>query len=196
MNIHRVMCAAGFAVLSAWASAGCYVGDRWNDDSSRVDLVPPTDPTTASTVVGQGGAFVGSLGQFDDFVTGETEMRITTSRSGSTVNSSVRLDAVDAAERRWVMTQLTVSGGLLNPTFTPGMTATFSSASAAAVGVRVLGCSGPARGDYTYDHTADRVTVRVEEGPRENSRRMVFDATFSGPSGPQTLRGSFVYDTE
>lgn len=198
MKIHRVLCAAGLMTAATWALGGCYTGSVYEDSSSRT-LVPPTNSRT-QTIVGQGEALVGSMGEYSNFNTGDSEMRITTSRSGATsasqVLSSVRLDAEDTRVNRWVMTQLTVYGGLLNPMFTPGMTATFNTQSNTGVGVQVLGCSGPQRGNYTFDHSATQVTVHVEAGPRDNSRRMTFDANFQGPTGPQVVHGSFVYDTE
>ncbi|HEY4223980.1 MAG TPA: glycerate kinase [Myxococcota bacterium] len=65
-----------------------------------------------------------------------------------------------------------------------------------ALYVTALGCSGPRRNDYTFDHPAEQVTVAVSAGPTADTRRMDFDAQFAGPSGEQHVTGSFVFDTQ
>jgi hypothetical protein len=60
--------------------------------------------------------------------------------------------------------------------------------------VRVLGCSGPSRGNFTYDRNADTVTIDVMPGSAPDTRRMVFKATYTNGAATQQVQGSFEYE--
>ncbi len=190
-------------VSGAWALGGCYYGSDGIGGEEASDGPTVTAPrggtggtrgsTGSEVVVGSAERFAGDLGTVTGFAVPGAEMRVT--QSGST--ASVRIDAENTSARWWAMTVLTIGGGLNHPSLQPGTQLRFQrgrSAAASGLSVSVLGCSGPRRDNFTYDANAESVEVNVEEGPTPDTRRIVFDAEFNGPRGPQQVHGSFVYD--
>lgn len=191
--------------LGAVGMGGCYYD--FSDD--RDDRPPsagsfnsgpaPTLNTTRWT--GRATDFRGDMGTVRGF--GGAEATITGSDYGD-ASSSVRIDAENTSARWWAMTQFSVSGSLSHPSLVPGAHLVFNARTRAAARptagatplfMSVLGCSGPRLNNYTYDRNADEVTVDVSAGPTEDTRVLAFDAEFAGPSGPQHVTGSFVYET-
>ena len=119
-------------------------------------------------------------------------------------SSSVRIDAGNTDARWWAMTQLSISGTLRHPSLVPGAHLVFNrsdrttrtGAGAAPLFMSVLGCSGPRLNQFTYDQGAEEVTDDVSAGPTGDTRRLAFDAKFSGLTGEQQVTGSFVFETQ
>lgn len=148
--------------------------------------------TSSSTEVGQAEMLQGNLGNITSFSSDAPELSI----RRSTGSAYVRIDALNASARWWAMTALTVTGGLTHASLQPGAHLSFTPSSTSTNGLRVsvLGCSGPARNNYTYDHPADRVDVDVMDGSEPDTHRMVFTAYFRNGSAMQTVQGSFEYE--
>lgn len=160
---------------------------------SDTNATPPTyNSTSSSTEVGQAEMLQGNLGNVTSFSSAAPELSI----RRSTGSAYVRIDALNTSARWWAMTALTVTGGLTHASLQPGAHLTFTSSSASTNGLRVsvLGCSGPARNTYSYDHPAERVDVDVMEGSDPNTNRMVFTAYFRHDGAMQTVQGSFEYE--
>lgn len=210
MNHMRWIVGIPFVAAGALALGGCYYDfsdGRDRDTASTGARAPDTvsEPTPSGGSItrwtGQAELFRGDLGSVRGFEGANAE--ITASDYG-TSSSSVRIDAENTAARWWAMTQFSVSGSLHHPRLVPGARLVFNaqtrasyggSAGATALYVSVLGCSGPRRNQYTYDHSADEVTISVSEGPAPETRRIDFDAKFTGTGGEQHVTGSFVYET-
>jgi len=195
----RWMISTLVVVSGALALGGCYYG------SGGLGGEPEADGTTASAPRASGGStgsnvtvgaadqFAGDLGTVTGFAVPGAELRVTQSPS----TASVRIDAENTRARWWAMTVLTIQGGLNHPSLQPGTQLRFQggrSGSTNGLTISVLGCSGPRRDNFTYDGNATAVEVNVEEGPSPDTRRLVFDADFNTPQGPQRVHGSFVYD--
>lgn len=181
---------ASFVAAVSLALGGCFYFPN-----ERTRLSEEDAPSTESVAqVGQAEMFQGTLGQIEGFASEAAELRI----SGSGSYATVRIDAVNTTARWWAMNNLTISGGLDHAALRPGAHLTFSRTGTAtgATGLRVtaLGCSGPSRGNYTYDHTAERVDVDVLPGTEEGRNRMVFTAHYAHEGAMQTVQGSFEYD--
>lgn len=188
--------------LGSLAMGGCYYdfGHDRDDPSPTTAGSYPGSSSSATRWTGRADTFRGDLGnvtRFDD-----SQATITGSDYG-TSSSSVRIDAENTDARWWAMTQLSFSGSLHHPDLVPGARLVFSrtrrpssSSGATPLFVTVLGCSGPRRDSFTYDHPADEVTVVVSAGPTADTQRLSFDATFAGPDGEQHVNGSFVYEPQ
>ncbi len=197
MKIKLALCASLVAAASL-ALGGCFYfpserSSARSTGSTGSTEAPPV-PTSTTSQVGQAEVFQGALGEIGSFTSQAAELRITAGER----YASVRIDAVNLADRWWAMNNLTISGGLDHAALQPGAHLTFSSAGAApgAAGLRVtaLGCSGPSRNVYTYDRNADSVDVDVMPGSEEGRNRMVFTAHFDHGGAMQTVQGSFEYD--
>lgn len=193
--------------LGALGMGGCYYD--FGDD--RDDTPPSTSRSagsyggsTASSAgrwSGRADTFRGDLGSVEGF---DGASATIAGSDYSTSSSSVRIDAENTAARWWAMTQLSFAGSLHHPSLVPGAHLVFSSRSrtttrpsggATPLHVSVLGCSGPRLNQFTYDRSAEEVTVDVSEGPAADTRRLAFDAKFAGPNGEQHVTGSFVFET-
>ena len=201
-------CIVGALVIAAGAlgTGGCYYD--FSDDRDDTPTAPPSydsrataPPGNASQWSGQADIFRGDLGTVRAFE--GTAAEVTGSDYGTTT-SMVRIDAEDTSARWWAMTQFSITGSLHHPQLAPGARLVFNSRSnrnissdgTPALYVSVLGCSGPRRNEFTYDQNADEVTVNVSEGSSPDTRRIDFDAKFSGAGGEQHVTGSFVYDVQ
>jgi hypothetical protein len=191
MTIKLALSAAFVAAFSLVAGGCLYYPSSHSDARTGSDYVPPSTSTTLNQV-GQAEMLQGSLGNVASFSAASPELRIT----GSTTYANVRIDALNTAERWWAMNSLTISGGLNHAALRVGAHLTFTSSTPSTSGLRVsaLGCSGPARNNYTYDHTAQSVTVDVLPGSEEGRNRMVFTAVYVNGSQTQQVQGSFEYD--
>ncbi len=187
----KLALSAAFVSAASLAVGGCLYFPPSSSDRSR-DTYSPSSASGSFTQVGQAEMLQGSLGNIASFSAASPELRI----SASATSATVRIDALNASERWWAMNNLTISGGLNHAALRQGAHLTFSGSSASASGLRVsvLGCSGPSRNNYTYDHSAQTVTVDVLPGSDAAHNRMVFTAVFV--NGPQTqqVQGSFEYE--
>lgn len=189
------LCAAALAtVISSLSLGGClYFPEETQDDySTRLN---------GYNTLGQAELLRGDMGNIRGFTSNTVELRTRVPSGGS--SATVQLDAVNTREEWWVMTPLSITGGFNHPSLQPGAHLVFESGSSVrgtvtgspTLRVAVLGCSGPRRPNYTYDRTARRVEVDVEQGSSWDTRRMRFTATFDGPSSQtQTVTGSFEYE--
>jgi len=107
---------------------------------------------------------------------------------------SVRLDAVDNSARWWVMQAVTFQGDTTRPQLVPGTVIDTGNPDTIPPGVVLYatGCSGPARGNYTFDDHPERMLMRVEDGPTADTVRVYFRAWYGGFSDQQ-VTGWFDY---
>lgn len=194
----RVVVSSMVVVTAAVALGGCYEFARERSEEERAATERQPRMPTGSLVYndrGEAEVLQGGMGSVTGFAQQFPEMHIVGSRTSTTV----RIDAEDTSARWWVMTSLTVLGGLDHAALQPGARLVFSRTGSSVEGLRVsvLGCSGPRRPHYTYDRYADTVTVHVLPGSFPSTRRMVFTAVFpsSTPGGPsQRVQGAFEYE--
>lgn len=191
MTIKLALSAAFVSVVSL-AMGGCLYFPSSSTDRAGGASAPTYSSSTRLNQVGQAEMLQGSLGNVASFAAAAPELRIT----GTSSNAVVRIDALNDSERWWAMNSLTISGGLNHPSLQPGAHLTFSGSSASANGLRVsvLGCSGPSRNNYTYDHSAQTTTVDVLPGSDATHNRMVFTAVFVNGTQTQQVQGSFEYE--
>lgn len=193
----NVAVAVSIMLVGAYALGGCF---QFNDRSGYGGTTTRSSPTGTTSPssglvyndVGEAELLQGAMGNVTSFSHTSPELRITGSRTSTTV----RLDASNAGGRWWVMTNLTVTGGLNHAALQPGAHLVFSRTTPAINGLRVsaLGCSGPMRPNYTYDRTADTVTVDVMPGSAPDTRRIVFKAVYTNGSATQQVQGAFEYE--
>ncbi len=188
----KLALSAAFVSAASLAVGGCLYFPPSSSDRSTGASAPRYGSSSSVNQVGQAEMLQGSLGNVASFSSASPQMRIT----GSSASATVRIDALNSAERWWAMSSLTISGGLNHASLQPGAHLTFSGSSASSSGLRVsvLGCSGPSLNNYTYDRNAQTVTVDVLPGSDATHNRMVFTAVFV--NGPQTqqVQGSFEYE--
>lgn len=105
--------------------------------------------------------------------------------------ANLRIDSEDGV---WVMSSIHVTGDLAGAAFAPGTRRTYTSSTyGGSDNVSVTGCSGPTYGNYTYDRSADEVTVEIEDLGGGN-RRMHFETIYTLDSGArQITTGSVDY---
>jgi hypothetical protein len=187
------------AVLAVSFTTGCM---DFRDFWSRGYEPEPYDPgyyygDDYRDVVVSDGVVEGAMGDYDGFVAPAYE------QTGYTTGTDANV-TLHAGTGYWVMTGVTVTGGLDHPDLVPGTIHTFNDETRAAaysstygetLSVDVLGCSGPTQGNYTYDSHANEVVVQVEDGLYENERVFYFTARFDNYGTVQTTTGSFTYDT-
>jgi len=180
-----------FALAASLALGGCF---QFYEERSGSSSTPRTSTTPSGyyNMVGEADLLQGAMGNVTSFTHASPEMRIT----GSSTSATVRLDASNTTTRWWVMTNLTITGGLGHAALQPGAHLVFTRSAPSVGGLRVsvLGCSGPMRPNYTYDRTADTVTVDVMPGSAPDTRRMVFKATYANGAATQQVQGSFEYE--
>lgn len=109
-----------------------------------------------------------------------------------TYGANLRLDSEGADW--WTMSSINVTGDLASAAFAPGTRRTYTSGTYdGANNVSVTGCSGPSYGNYTYDHSADEVTIEIESLGGD-SRRMHFETIYTTYDGVrQVTTGSVDY---
>ena len=187
--------------LGSLGMGGCYYD--FGDDRDTPGPSAPGATGSASSAIhrtARTDSFRGDLGTVQGF----DGVGATLAGTDYGTSSTVRIDAENTTDRWWAMTQLSVTGTLHHASLVPGAHLVFASrsrvtgasAGATPLFMSVLGCSGPRHGQYTYDHTAEQVTVDVSEGPTADTRRLAFDAQFAGPGGEQHVTGSFVYEPQ
>jgi hypothetical protein len=192
----RIAFAVPFTLAAALALGGCFqfATERSGAGGSSTSTRTPSTPSASSyyNEVGEADVLQGAMGNVASFSQQSPEMRITGSRTSATV----RIDAADTTARWWVMTNVTVTGGLNHTALQPGAHLVFTRTAPTVNGLRVsvLGCSGPMRPNYTYDRTADTVTVDVLPGSAPDTRRMVFKAVYANGTATQQVQGSFEYE--
>lgn len=190
----KPLISASLVASMSLSLGGCFLMtlERSGTRSDTPSPAPTYNSSSSNTEVGQAEMLQGNLGNVTSFSSRAPELSI----RRSTGSAYVRIDALDGSARWWAMNALTVTGGLTHASLQPGAHLSFSSTTASVSGLRVsvLGCSGPARNNYTYDHPADRVDVDVMEGSEPNTNRMVFTAYFRNGSAMQSVQGSFEYE--
>ncbi len=109
-----------------------------------------------------------------------------------TYGANLRLDSEGADW--WTMSSINVTGDLTGAAFAPGTRRTYTSGTYdSANNVSVTGCSGPSYGNYTYDHTADEVSIEIED-LGDGTRRMHFETIYTTYDGVrQVTTGSVDY---
>lgn len=181
------------AIISAFslAAGGCLYYPNESDRSGS-STYGSSSTSGTFTQVGEAEMLQGSLSNVTAFSASSPELRISSSASFATV----RIDALNSGARWWAMNRLSITGGLGHRALRVGAHLTFTPTSTSNAGLRVsvLGCSGPARDNYTYDRTAQSVTVDVLPGSEEGCNRMVFTAVFVNGSERQQVQGSFEYE--
>ncbi|MBI5512595.1 MAG: hypothetical protein HY909_02440 [Deltaproteobacteria bacterium] len=205
MKALRMLCRALPLVAGAFAYGGCYLPppdqDRDRDEAPRASArtARPTGLWDPQALVSGAESLRGDLGNIRAFASEDVELRVAPG-SGTRPIAQVQLDAVNESQRWWVMTRMTLTGGLSHPSLQPGATLTFTRGSPTApgaLGVNVLGCSGPRRNNYTFDRSADRVDMRVLPGSTPDAVRVEFTATWNAATQPpQVVRGVFEYDPQ
>ncbi len=191
MTIKLALSAVVVSVFSL-AAGGCLYFPNESDRSGSSTYGTSSDYSGTVTQVGEAEMFQGSLGNVTAFNAASPELRI----SSGTTYATVRIDAVNTSQRWWAMNNLTISGGLNHSALRVGAHLTFTPSAPSNAGLRVsvLGCSGPSRNNYTYDRTAQSVTVDVLPGGEEGRNRMVFTAVFVNGAERQQVQGSFEYE--
>lgn len=87
----------------------------------------------------------------------------------------------------WTMSSIHVTGDLAGEAFAPGTRRTYTSGTYRSDdNVSVTGCSGPSFGNYTYDRSAESVTVEIED-LGGGVRRMHFETVYLLDSGARQL---------
>ena len=74
------------------------------------------------------------------------------------------------------MTIVEIQGGLNHPDLQPGSTLSFDQStypSADDLQINVIGCAGPAPGQWDYDRPAEDVEVEVEQDPNDEDVLML-----------------------
>jgi hypothetical protein len=152
-------------IVMALANAGCVYGGA--------------GPTGTSTQ-----HLEGSLGNVNSFTTDQFQIQNNTA-------SNVRIDAL--GDSWWVMNTLSFSPSLNDASWSPGTTRSYVSTAygSSTSNVTVLGCSGPSYEHWTYDRTADRVDVHVEQGSAPNVRVVSYTAYWNDASNSYAVSGSF-----
>ena len=190
--------------LGALGLGGCYYDFGHDGDTAGSGSTGSSSSSSSSATrwTGRADTFRGDLGRVVAF---DGAQATVAGSDYGTSSSSVRIDAENTSAQWWAMTQLSVSGSLNHPALVPGAHMVFNPQSRASyrsingappLFVTALGCSGPRLNSYTYDHSAEEVTVDVSAGPTPDTRQLAFDAKFAGPSGEQHVTGSFVFETQ
>lgn len=150
---------------------------------------PPLDPGGRSgpATIGElrvwNAQLSGSMGEIRDFRGGTSTIEGHFDPAGTWV----RVDADGPSW--WAMTGLTLDGDLMGPDYAPGTHRQYVSGIVSgdptAPGADVMGCSGPAHGDYTYDTHSQTVELWVTG--TSASRHLRYEVNFDG----QITEGSF-----
>lgn len=113
--------------------------------------------------------------------------------------TNVRLDSQGADW--WVMTSITISGASLDElepdvVYATETSGVYDGETEDGPSVNIVGCSGPELGNYTYDTSAQRTELEVQD-LGDGSRRVFYRAWFvpSGGGDLQLAEGSFDYRT-
>lgn len=130
-------------------------------------------------------ALSGSMGEISGFTGGSS----TVMGNFDASSAWVRIDADGPSW--WAMTALTLDGDLMGPDYAPGTHRQYISGivsdDPSAPSADVMGCSGPAHGDYTYDSHSQNVEIWVTGTTAQ--RHLRYQVTFDG----QVTEGSFDY---
>lgn len=160
------------------------------------------EPTHATTIDAYAIAATmhGAMGAIDGIASRDADVSI----SGTPSLTVVRIDAEDRAAGKWAMTRFTIRGGLDQSALQPGAHFTYEPASVGSSSASrsptallsaVVGCSGPERDQYTYDHAPSHMDVTVERGSTPTALRLVYSANFVHTMGAnQTVTGTFEYE--
>jgi len=184
----------GLVAAMAMAAGGCFGfetgrsgGSSWSGDSIYPDAPPPGERFgfTGEFAV-RGGQLEGSLGPIEGFSAEAYEQTGFSEAGWSEV-------VLHAGTGYWVMTGLSVEGGLEHPALAPGARLEFPRDADLGLSIDVLGCSGPSRDVFDYDEHAQRVQVEVQEGAVPGERVLLFRAIFDDSGSPQVVEGSFGY---
>jgi hypothetical protein len=177
-------------VTAAAALTGCigFPERSWSreDVSWSEPASPPADSYWTSNVEITNGQLAGSMGAYHGF----SEVAYRQAGYSDSYYADVTLDA---GRDFWVMTRLSIEGGLAHPALVPGASFEFDGygySTEGGVYISALGCSGPSEGNFEFDESAQHLTVQVEAGPTASQRVIRFNATFSDGA---TVVGSFGY---
>lgn len=181
--------AFGLAALASFALGGCLYSSSYASEGAYSGSSYEDTPT----VRGRGQLLQGDLGEYQGMQTAAPELVL---RQRSATYATVRLDHDDVRANAWMMTELTIEGGLSHPALRPGAHLTFDanhrSAEAPGLDVSVLGCSGPERDRFTYDRRADTTDVDVFAGD-DGKYLLVFTGRFTHDGAQQVVRGAFQF---
>lgn len=184
------------ALASALCGAVPLMGCWWPSSSGSGWSSSGTGSSSSNLIV-ENGHQSGDMGEIEGYAAATFEQEGYVSGDFA----HVRLDSQGADW--WVMTSIDISGVDLD-TLEPDVV--YSSATpisgvydpeteprAAEPSVNVVGCSGPSYGNYTYDTSADRTEIEVQD-LGDGSRRVFFRAWFTPSGGGEQLaEGSFDY---
>ncbi len=157
------------------------------EDPAPASPPSPTSPRVASHETQAVATFEGTLGSVRDF--SATEIEVEQQAGGM----QVELNSFNPSAGWWVMTQFAFSRPLSDPSWRVGQTYSFSSGVSApsGQGLRVLSCSGPRPGMFTFDSSPSHTTMQIHEGSSPDTRMVTFSEYWVGSSNVVT--GSFEY---
>lgn len=171
--------------LTGCTSARDYEGF---DDDSRFERQGNVANFTDTNMQILGGRLAGDIGAL-------TELNDDAVVNASHDANLTTLEILVQNERGSAMNALNIYGGITHAQMEPGTRLTFDMASPDYSGDDVyidgIACSGTgAPYDWSYDEQLEQVTVEVQGGPDENSRRLFFTTTVDGQdaSGVVDLR--------
>lgn len=186
---HSLALALALVTVGCYDPSGARTAFRGLGDSTDTLTTPPVPgvtPPGALAPIQAGSSLAGSLGDVRDFSVDNVEVRV------DNAGRQVRLDTVNGPGATWLMTQLTFRVSLSDPSWTTTPVQTFTLGGAPSSGLTsVIACSGPRRGNYTYDGSPSRVTVHVEPGDAPGSRVVTFAQYWNDRS--HVVTGSFEY---
>jgi hypothetical protein len=183
----------GLVAAMGMAASGCFgfeiegrEGSGWSGGSAYPDAPPRGSVGFTGDLDVRGGQLAGALGPIDGFSAEAYEQRGFHEEGWSEVT-------LHAGTGYWVMTALSVEGGLEHPSLAPGARLEFPRDAQPGLSVSVLGCSGPAREVFDYDEDAQRVQIEVQSGASPGERVLLFRAVFDNAGTSQVVEGSFSY---
>lgn len=193
MNTRKLGLSALLLVGAIVALSGCLMDwGSWSDVGSSGgsgSYTPDYGYSDPSYLDIQDGYIAGSLGD----VTFANDAWRTDGTDFGTY-TQVEVEAGSSTDGWAAMNIVNIEGGVHNALFVPGAALSFDSSSySGAVGVTVVGCSGPSSGTWSYDSPSQQVDVWIDVGSAPNMRRFTYVATFNDGSRMQTTQGAFEY---
>ena len=130
------------------------------------------DPTVRDTDIGQ-AALAGSMSTIGEF---DADVYLVEPSPGGAI-VALHAGRQGGADFGWAMLRVETSvlSGFRGVEFAPGAVHTLEGGL-----ISGLGCTGPAPHNFDFDGHADRMELRVEEGPTPGSRLFLVHAEFDG----------------
>lgn len=182
------------AVACVSMLGGCRLFPSWGSRSGSGYSSSGTGSTTSDLIV-ENGHQSGDMGDIEGYSASTFQEQGYTS-DGYT---NVRLDS--EGDGWWVMASITITNGDLDSlepdvVYATATSGVYDGESEDGPSVNVLGCSGPTFGNYTYDTTAQRSELEVQD-LGDGTRRVFYRAWFQPSTGGelQLAEGSFDYRT-